>query len=82
MIDPIKALREAPDIAMHRPDEFFLLYTAWYEVTRRKALYQGGLCSYFDLAELQGFVVLVAIEEDYAGADFVERRCSRFMEVG
>lgn len=32
------ALESAPDIAMYQPDEFFRLYTEWYEKTRIAAL--------------------------------------------
>lgn len=32
------ALYDAPDIAMYKPDEFFELYTKWFENTRKNAL--------------------------------------------
>ena len=32
------ALESAPDIAMYQPDEFYMLYTKWFEVTRSAAL--------------------------------------------
>ena len=44
----INTLKAAPDIAMYQPDEFYKLYTKWFEETRRNGVwgiepeYNGG----------------------------------------